>query len=204
MPSLAMWKSPSSVPESAPPEWLVAKMPPGYRNRYEEMQRVSNVIKGMDKVGQLLWECGAPLEEAAQEAFLALKTGVEWLDGHAALVVGLEGGRRLLVHIAQEEGPLAKKSGALTAAFRVLQDLAGPNDRTVLLATSDRTVAPEERGETVTAEGVDLLKRMGVTVLPAAELFTLWTTSLTDLKDARAGLDQLHAQDGGTFTVKTR
>lgn len=203
MPSLAVVRSPLPVtPEGSAPEWLVAHMPAGYRNRYEEIQRLSGEIKGMDRVGRLLWESGAPLLEAAHEAFAGMKAEPDWLEDGSCLTVRLDTGRRLLVHVAGTDGPLEKKSDAVAAAFRVLQELSGAGDRVVLVTTGDRDVPPGERGETVTAEAHELLRRMGVTVLPAPTLFSLWMQSLTDLTEARAGLEQLHAQDGGTFKPK--
>ena len=125
MPSLAVVKSSQvSMSDGFAPEWLVAQMPPGYRNRYEEIQRLSSEIKGMDRLGRLLWEGGDSLREAVHEAFAALKTDPEWLEDGACLAAKLDGGRRLLVHVASADGPLEKKSDAVAGAFRVLQDRA--------------------------------------------------------------------------------
>jgi len=203
MPSLAVVKSPqSAMSDGFAPEWLVAQMPPGYRNRYEEIQRLSGEIKGMDRLGRLLWEGGTPLREAVHEAFDALKTELEWLDDGTCLAVRLDSARRLLIHVASADGPLEKKSEAVAGAFRVLQELAGKDDRTVLLTTGERDVPPKERGDTVAAEAHDLLRRMGVNVLPATTLFNIWMLSLTELAEARTYLDLLHGQDGGAFKTK--
>ncbi len=202
MPSLAVVRTPQSAAEGLAPEWLVAQMPPGYRNRYEEIQRLSAEIKGMDRFGRLLWESGAPLHDAVHEAFVALKTETQWLEDGSCLSVALTSGRRLLIHVAGSDGPLEKKSDAVAGAFRVLQELVGKDDRAVLLTTCQRDLPPKERDQTVTAEALDLLQRMGVNVLPAATLFNMWMLSLTEPNEARTCLDLLHVQDGGTFKVK--
>jgi hypothetical protein len=203
MPSLAVVRPPHSVtPEGFAPEWLVAQMPAGYRNRYEEIQRLSSEIKGMDRLGRLLWESGAPLQEAVQEAFTAMKADTAWLEGGTVLSVSLDSGRRLLIHVAGSDGPLDRKSEALATAFRTLQEATGKDDRTVLLTSGERDVPPKDRGDTVTADAHDLLRRMGVNVLPASTLFNIWMLSLTELNEARTCLDLLHGQDGGAFKIK--
>ena len=203
MPNLAVVKSTSSAPfEGSAPAWLVAQMPAGYRNRYEEIQRLSSEIQGMDRLGRLLWETGTALQESVQEAFSALKTDPEWSEDGAFMAVKLDGSRRLLIHVAASDGPLEKKSEAVGNAFRALQEFAGKDDRAVLLTTGERDLPPKERGETVTPEAHDLLKRMGVNVLPATTLFNMWMLSLTELNEARTYLDLLHAQDGGAFKMK--
>lgn len=204
MPNLAVVRSPlAGAPEATAPEWLVEHMPPGYRNRYEEIQRLSNEIRGMDRVGRLLWESGAPLQEAAFEAFAALKTEPEWNEDGSCLTVRLDPGRRLLVHVALADGPLEKKSDPVAAAFRLIQETAAAGDRVVLVTTAQRGVPLRERdGETMTPDAHELMRRMGVNVLPAAGLFSVWMQSLTEPGDARAQLDELHRQDGGTFKAK--
>lgn len=203
-PSLAVVKT--SAPETSEglvPGWLVAEMPPGYRNRYEEIQRLSAEIRGMDRVGRLLWDSGASLAEAVHEAFTALKTEPEWSSDGSFLTVRVDAKRRLIVHVAGSDGPLDKRSDAVTAAFRALQEAAGPEDRAVLVTTGDRQLPPKERADSVTPEALELLKRMGVIVLPSPTLFNLWTLSLTELNEARTYLELLHAQDGGAFKLKT-
>lgn len=204
-PSLAVVRTLDPEPASSgpAPEWLVAEMPPGYRNRYEEIQRLTAEIRGMDQVGRLLWEQGDALREAVRDAFVALKTEPEWSADGTFLTVKVDGKRRLLVHVAGGDGPIEKKSEAVAAAFRTLQEATGADDRAVLVTTGDRNTPPKQRGETATPEAQDLLKRMGVNVLPCPTLFNLWMLSLTELNEARTYLELLHGQDGGPFKLKT-
>jgi hypothetical protein len=78
---------------------------------------------------------------------------------------------------------------------------AEDGDRVVLVANIDRLRRPAERSESLTPDALSLLKRLGANFLPAPHLFALWAVGLQDGQRARAYLDRLHAQDGGTIAV---
>ncbi len=203
-PNLAIVKTPATeaTPMTPAPSWLSSQMPPVYRSRFEEIQRLAAEIQGMDRMGRLLWEHGTALRDAVSEAFSALKAKTEWSADGSCLVVTIDAARRVLVHVAGADGPLGRNSEDVAAAFRVLQSTAGPDDRTVLVTTGERTIPPQDRGETVSPEAYDLLRRIGVNVLPCTTLFNLRMLSLTNLSEARTYLELLHQQDGGAFKIK--
>ena len=51
------------------------------RNEKTMTERLSAELHGMDRMGRLLFEVGAPLHEAVHEAFEALKLGVVTIPG---------------------------------------------------------------------------------------------------------------------------
>jgi hypothetical protein len=190
---------------TAAPEWCVAEMPPGYRTRFEEIQRLLTDLRSMDRIGRLLWEIGEPLNEAVGEVFASLKYDVESAPGGdaAQFTVKLDAGRRLLLHVAPIDGPVQKKSDELAQMFQLVHQVAGEHDRVILIADSDRGRRPADRAEPVTPEAVSFVQRMGVNVLKTHTLFTLWRISLQDHARARTLVDRLHAQDGGLFSLPT-
>ena len=184
------------------PAWLAAQMPGVYRSRFEEIQRLAAEIQGMERMGRLLWEHGPALREVVSEAFAALNTKSEWSTDGSHLTVRIDATRRLLVHVATTDGPHERNSDSLANAFKLLQTTAAADDRVVLVTTGERTMPPQERADTVSPDAHDLLKRMGVNVMPCTTLFSIWMLSLQGLSEARAYLELLHSQDGGTFKTK--
>lgn len=207
-PSFAVVKKPGhDTPPAqlaAAPAWLSAQMPAVYRSRFEEIQRLTAEIQGMDRMGRLLWDHGGHLRDAVVEALTALRTKPESGQDDGCLVVRIDATRRLLVLVAQSDGPLDKGSETVAEAFRVLQTTAEPGDRIVLVTTGQRHLPPQERGDTVSADAHDLLRRMGVNVLPTTMLFNVWMLSLSGPSEARACLELLHSQDGGSFKIKSK
>lgn len=181
-----------------PPDWMVAEMPAGYQTRYAEIQRLSAEMHSMDRMGRLLWETGAALHEAVRDTFTGLKLDVVELSVTVPVIaVKLDSKRRFCVHVATAESAIEKKSPELASVFRIVHEIAGSEDRAVLVTNTDRTVPPKARPAPVSSEAANLLERLGVNVLPAPALFTLWSFSLQDPQRARTYLDRLHAQDGG-------
>jgi hypothetical protein len=189
------------MPAGTAPDWVTAEMPPGYRTRFAEIQRLSAEIQAIDRIARLLWETGTPLQEAVCEAFAALKCEAEQTTAASVplISVRLDSKRRLLIHVAETEGPIEKKSVELAHAFRLLHEVAADGDRVVLAANSSRDMPPRDRTEPVTPDGLRLLARMGVNFVSTSTLFSLWMSSFQDAKGARAHVDHLHAQDGGAF-----
>ncbi len=189
----------AATPVSATaPDWLAAEMPPGYQTRFAEIQRLSSEIQSMDRIGRLLWETGPALQEAVGEALTALK--YEATAAAAPLVVvRLDSKRRLLIHVAEAEGPIEKKSPELAHAFHLLHEVAGDGDRVVLMANGHRNTRPRDRAEALTPDALRLLSRMGANFVSTTTLFSLWMLSFQDPGRTRASIDQLHAQDGGVF-----
>lgn len=192
-------------PAGSAPEWLVAEMPPGYKTRFAEIQRLSTEIHAMDRIGRLLWEIGPALTEAVLEVCASLKLETESTTALTASLVGvkLDGKRRLLIHVANADGIIQKKSAELAHVFRILHEVAGGDDRVVLIVNSDRATRPKDRTEAIAPDALSLLARMGANVLTAPTLFALWMLSLQDQNRARAQIGQLHAQDGGAFLPAT-
>jgi hypothetical protein len=180
------------------PDWLVAEMPPGYQTRFAEIQRLSAEMHAMDRMARLLWESGPALHEAVGDAFDAMKYEVESPAADPSLlIIKLEHKRRLLVHVAETDAVIEKKSPELALVFRLVHELAADEDRTVLVTSGDRTVPPKARGAAVTPEAEKLLARLGVNVMPASTLFGVWSLAQQEPARARAYLDKFHAMDGG-------
>ena len=185
------------------PGWVVREMPPGYQNRVAEIQRLTADLQGMARFGRLLWEVGPALAEAVADMFAALKFDVQTMatDSAPVVVVPLQGTRRLLCHVSAEESPIQKKGADLARVFQVLQEVATESDRVVLVVNSDPGTPPPERDGSITPDALSFLRRMGVSHVQAPTLFALWTLALQDPDRARAQIERLHAQDGGTFDI---
>lgn len=176
-------------------------MPPGYQTRFAEIQRLSAEMNAMDRMARLLWDTGPSLREATSEAFAALKYEMDSLQADPpALIVKLDARRRLLVHVAGDNGVIEKKSPELAHAFRLVHELGGDDDRTLLVTGGDPATPPKSRGPAVTPEALKLLSRVGVNVMPASMLFAVWSLGQQDPKLARAYMDKVHALDGGLCT----
>jgi len=188
---------------AATPDWLVAEMPPGYRNRLEEIERLTKDLQAMWRFGRLLWASGPQLADAVRDVFSTLKRPVETVPvGEATyLVVQLEGQHRLLLHISASQEPIGKKSPDIAAAFQMLHELGGDHDRAVLVANPHAMMPPSTRPEAFTPEALAMLKRLGVNVLSGPGAFQLWSLALQDPERATRLLDRLHEQDGGPFVV---
>jgi hypothetical protein len=187
------------------PEWLAAEMPPGYNTRLLEIQRLSEELRAMGHFGRLLWTVGDELTGAVRETFTALKFDVASTPGMPAssVTVNVNSHRRLLLHVSSEEGPsIAKKGSDLANVFQMLHEIADDNDRIVLVANCDPARRPSDRHDPIDADAMKLLRRLGANVLLAPTLFALWTLSLQDRDRARAAVERLHAQDGGTFELR--
>jgi hypothetical protein len=186
------------------PEWLAAEMPPGYNTRLLEIQRLSDELRAMGQFGRLLWTVGDELADAVREAFVALKFDARPTPGLPAssLIINVDGRRRLLIHVSAAEGLIEKKSPDIARVFQMLHEVAGDDDRIVLMANTDPATRPADRRDPIDPEAMKLLRRLGANVLLAPTLFALWTQSLQDRDRARASVERLHAQDGGTFELR--
>ena len=186
------------------PEWLAAEMPPGYNTRLMEIQRLSDELRGMGHFGRLLWTVGDELADAVRETFVALKFDAAQTPGlpASALTVNLDARRRLLLHVSSAEGLIEKKSPDIAQVFQILHEVAGDDDRIVLVANCEPSRRPADRREAIDPEAMKLLRRLGANVLLAPTLFALWTLSLQDRDRARAAVERLHAQDGGPSELR--
>jgi hypothetical protein len=185
------------------PDWLAAELPPGYNTRLLEIQRLSEELRAMGQFGRLLWTVGDELNQAVREAFVALKFDVVSTLGAppSSTVVNLDGHRRLLLHVSASGESIEKKGPDLAHVFQMLHEVAGDNDRIVLVANCDPTTRPADRRDPIEPDALKLLRRLGANVLLAPTLFALWTLSLQDRDRARAWVERLHAQDGGAFEL---
>jgi hypothetical protein len=190
-------------PHETAPDWVVAEMPPGYRNRIAEIQRLSDELRALDPLGRLLWSVGDDLSEAVRDAFVALGFEVEPAPSAAVacLTVKLDGGRRLLLRVSPTTGIVQKKDQDLGDVFQILRELAEDTDRVVFVANTDPQTRPADRPEVVESEALDLFRRLGVNVLAGQTMFALWMLSLQDPDRARTFVTRLHEQDGGTFVL---
>ncbi len=196
------WSRMSSfVKATGAPAWIVAEMPPGYRTRIEEVERMTRDLEAMLRFGRLLWATGPQLGEVMGDVLAGLKLQVESIPcgDIAVLAVPLERKRRLLIHCSPSQDVLEKKSPDVAAVFRILQELSTEQDRVVLAANPLALVPPAERRDLATPEAVDMLMRLGVNLLPGPALFELWTLGLQERARAAKLLDRLHEQDGGVF-----
>jgi hypothetical protein len=185
------------------PEWLAAEMPPGYRNRLEELQRLSRELEELGRFGRLLCAVGPELADAVRDLLVALE-----LDTVAApdasgssIVVKLDSARRLFLYVSPSEHAMQRRSQELAHVFQIIHEQASDGDRVVLIANHSPTVRPAERRDGVDAEALSLLKRLGANYAAGPMLFALWSLSLQDRKRARAVFDRMHAQDGGVFVM---
>jgi len=186
------------------PEWIADEMPPGYRTRLIEIQRLSADLHAMDSIGRVLWETGEPLKDAVGAVFSALKcqmNGTLATAGPMAVKIGES--RRLLLVVSGAASPIQKTNEELAQAFQAVQ-FATAEDRVVLVVNNDPATPPADRPEPVLPEALGMLHRMGVDVVTTATLFKLWRLSLEDQEKARKALERLHAQDGGPFVIPSR
>lgn len=185
------------------PDWMAAEMPPGYRTRLLEIERLSADLQGMDDIGRVLWETGEPLKEAVGAVFGELKCRLDATPGATTLTVLLDDARRLLVVVSCAEPPLQRTHEELARTFQAVQ-FAEAGDRVVLVTGNDPATPPADRADPVLPDALGMLERMGANVLPTATLFKLWRLSLEDQQKARKAVDRLHAQDGGLFLLQPR
>ncbi len=193
-------RAPSVVAQ--PPEWIAAEMPPGYQTRLLEIQRLSDDLHSMDRIGNVLWGSGDALRSAVGAVFGAIKCEVE-TPAAGPIAVKLGDARRLLVIVSDAVSPLRKSDDELALAFHALQ-FAGPGDRVVVVAGHDRETPPADRADAILPDALAVLQRMGVALLTTATLFRLWRLSLEDAQKGRQALERLHAQDGGLFALPPR
>jgi hypothetical protein len=184
------------------PEWVAAEMPPGYRTRLFEIQRLANDLKAMDQIGHVLWETGDALLEAVCGIFSALDCPVDAPPG-GPIGVRIGESRRLLLVVSSAPGTIQKTSEELARAFQAVQYASG-DDRVVLVATGDPATPPAERPDPILPDALGMLERMGVNFASTVTLFKLWRLSLEDRQKARRVLETLHGQEGGQFWVPTR
>ena len=186
-----------------PPEWLAEEMPPGYRNRIAEIARLTKELQAMWPFSRLLWAAGQPLCDTVRDVFAALKFEVESIPNDEAsfLAVRLEGNRRLLVHVSASRDAVEKKSADIATVFRMLHELAGENDRGILVINPYGTMPPPARPDSLSPEALAMVKRLGVNVLAGPSVFQLWTLATQDPERASRFIELLHEQDGGIFTV---
>lgn len=188
-------------PAGSPPDWVIRQMPPGYRTRLGEIERLVGELRDMDRFARLLWEVGVPLEEAVRDTFAAMKLDIEPSPaaGTRQIAVRLKGGRRLIVEVADADAVVQKKGAAVERVFHLLQKVAGDSDRVVLIATCGTDRPPAERPALVDPDALSLLKRLGVNVMSGPTMFALWSVALQDPERARTYIERLHEQDGGLY-----
>jgi hypothetical protein len=185
------------------PDWLAAEMPPGYRNRLEELQRLSRELEELGRFGRLLCAVGPELGDAVREMLAALELDTVAAPGAngSSIVVKLDSGRRLFLYVSPSEHPVQRRSQELAHVFQIIHEQASEADRVVLIANHSPGLRPAERGAGVDAEAGSLLKRLGANYVSGPTLFTLWSLSLQDRARARELFDRIHAQDGGVFVM---
>lgn len=188
---------------AATPDWVAAEMPPGYKNRLDEIERLTRDLQAMWRFGRLLWASGPQLAEAVAEVFAMLKLPTEWIQSGDStfLTVRLEGHRRLLLAVSDSQHSIEKKSSEVAEVFRMIHTLGDDHDRGVFVVNPHASVAPAARPEAVSPEATTMLKRLGVNILPGQGAFQLWTMALQDPERASRLVERLYEQDGGVFVV---
>ena len=137
------------------PEWVIAEMPPGYRTRLLEIERLSADLHAMDGIGRVLWATGERLVDAVAALFGALKCEVDAAPGRPVFV-NLGESRRLLLLVSAAAGPIEKTHEELAGAFQAMQ-FAGPADRVVFVANNVAATPPAERPEPVAPDALAVL-----------------------------------------------
>jgi hypothetical protein len=185
------------------PDWVVAEMPPGYRNRVAEIQRLTADLQEMSRFGHLLCEVGAPLAESVRDLFMSLRFEAELIPGPVCtgVVVRLDGSSRLLLHVSGDEQVVQKKSPEIGHVFQMLHELADEHDHVVFVTNSEPSKPPAGRGEALAPDALAFISRMGASHVAAPTLFTLWKLSLQEPDRARGQVQRLHDHDGGTFQL---
>jgi hypothetical protein len=185
------------------PDWVVAEMPPGYGTRIAEIRRLTQELEAMDQFARLLYERGTRLAEAVRSLFRSMEMEAELVSEPPCshVVVRLDGGRRLILHIAADEQTIHKKSSEIAHAFQILHGAADDHDRVVLVTNTDPGKRPDERSTAISLDAEEFLTRMGVAHVPSSAFFALWRLSLEDRGSARQQLAHLHAHAGGTFEL---
>jgi hypothetical protein len=185
------------------PEWVADEMPPGYRTRLVEIERLSGDLREMDRIGCVLWETGEPLRDAVSAVFGALRCEVDGASGAAGpIVVKLGEARRLLLVVSGAASQVEKTHEDLVRAFQALQ-FAGAGDRVVFVTSNDPATPPADRPDPLSPDARDMLENMGVDIVTTATLFRLWRLAFEDERKARTALEHLHAQNGGPFVIPT-
>jgi hypothetical protein len=193
----------TETPALHQPDWLAAEMPPGYRNRLEELQRLSRELEELGRFGRLLCAVGPELADAVRDMLNALDFDPVAAPGAngSPLVVRLDPSRRLFLYVSPSDNPVQRRSQELAHVFQIIHEQVTDGDRVVLIANHSPSVRPAERRDGVDAEAAGLLKRLGANYVAGPTLFTLWSLSLQDRTRAQAVFDRLHAQDGGVFLM---
>lgn len=183
------------------PDWLAAEMPPGYRNRVFEIQRISEELRAMERFGGLLWQTGPELAQAVHDAFASVGFDCHLTPGaDTTVVVKLDPFQRLLIDISATGDVIRKKSAELARVFQTLTE-AEDGDRVVLVTNSDCAIPPADRPECASPEAVELLRRLGVNILTGPTVFGLWMLCLDQRESARLCAKRLHEQNGGVFVL---
>src|SRR5262245_22011584 len=151
-------------PQIPGPDWLAAEMPPGYRNRLDEMERLAHDLEAMGQFGRLLHAVGPDLRDAVFDLFAALE--FDTAPARNDIVVNLARTRRRLVHVSASDRPIKRRDVELAQVFQMLHEQAGDGDRVVLVANADPALRPADRGRGIEADALDLLKRLGANFLP--------------------------------------
>jgi hypothetical protein len=185
------------------PDWVIAEMPPGYGTRIAEIRRLTQELEAMDQFARLLYDRGPRLAEAVHGLIRSMDVDAELVSEPPCshVVVRLDPGRRLILHVAADEQTIHRKSAEIAHVFQILHEAADDYDRVVLVTNTDPGQRPAERSAALAADAEEFLTRMRVAHVPASAFFTLWKLSLQDRGAARQQLMYLHAHEGGTFDL---
>lgn len=185
------------------PEWVIAEMPPGYRTRVAEIQRLTAELESMSRFSRLLCNTGAPLAERMREIFTTLKYETDLVPGQGGtgVAVRVDGKGRLLFHVSSDTGTIQKKSPEIAHVFQMLHEVAEELDHVVLVTNNEPATPPADRGDSLSAEALAFISRLGASHVTAVTLFDLWKLSLQEPARAREQVQRLLAHAGGTFEV---
>ena len=202
MPATTSPRAHTTAQPGALPDWFVTAMPHGYQTRLAEIRRLTEELEEMDRFGRVMLETGDRLTQTVAGLFSDLKYEVAPFNGAdpSALVVKLDGKRRLLLCASQEIAPIGRKSADVARVFATVQD-AEPTDRVVLVANVEPMTPPPSRADAVMPEALDVLQRLGVNIVTGPVLFSIWSFAVQEASRAQKCIDRLHTQDGGVYTL---
>ena len=184
------------------PDWVTHEMPPRYVEIAGRLAVLKQEAREFERIGEVLWQSGAPLTQATRELFTALQFDAELTvpGTNYDLLVKLDGGRRLLIEVIGSLGAVTKKSPQIAQALRAIQEDATDQDRVVIIANSFCDKSPAARREDpVAADALRLIQGLGANFVTTATLFGIWRYSLQNLADAQGSILNLYALDGGVF-----
>ena len=188
------------------PDWVSGWMPQRHVEIVAQINRLKEEVGQMESLGRLLWQTGAPLEEAVRDIFRAVGLSAELTPGPSScdIVVELGEGKRLLMAVTGTENGLTNKSPQIKQIFEASQDAADENDRVVLVVNVYRLrpVPDREWLDPATSEALMIIKGVGAVFVTTATLFAVWKFSQENPDAATDLMQSLHMVEPGFVSLQ--